>query len=321
MKSKILITGAAGFIGYHLIKKLLSENIYSICGLDNLNSYYDINLKKNRLSNLEKRNFIFFESNISSYSCLKEIFDSFKPDIVINLAAQAGVRYSKENPIAYIDSNINGFYNILDLSRIYKIEKLIYASSSSVYGNLKSLPFNEEEKNLKPSSLYGSTKLLNEKLAINFSKNFKLNTLGLRFFTVYGPYGRPDMAYYSFTKNILEKKPITVFNEGKMSRDMTYIDDIVSGIVSAISYKFNKNNYDIFNLGNSTPVGLKEMISILEKKLNMRANINYEISDSEVKNTFADIKKAELSLNFKPKTNLDEGLDKFIDWFKEYYLN
>ena len=316
----ILITGCAGFIGYHLTKKLL--NNYNIIGLDNLNDYYDIKLKNSRLKNLEHKNFKFIKCDISNKEEINNIFDKYKIDKVINLAAQAGVRYSIENPDTYINSNIIGFYNILENIKKHKINHLIYASSSSVYGN-NNTPFKENDSTDNPISLYATTKKSNELLAQTYSNLYNIKCTGLRFFTVYGPFGRPDMAYYTFTKRIINKEKIELYNNGESLRDFTYIDDIVEGIIKVLDNKITK----IYNIGSSNPIKLLEFINILKETLinnNLIEdyNLNIELLPKQlgdVDNTYADIEELKKDYNYKPNTNIKDGLDKFVKWYKEYY--
>ena len=317
-KDKILVTGCAGFIGMHLCEKLF-ELGYDVIGLDNLNDYYDVNLKIKRLSILQNNpSFTFLKTDISKKNNLEDVFKNHKPNKVVNLAAQAGVRYSLINPQSYMESNIVGFMNILECCRHYDVEGLIYASSSSVYGGNKKIPFSESDNVDSPISIYAASKKTNELMAHSYNHLFGIHSTGLRFFTVYGPWGRPDMAMYIFANKILKKKPIQVFNQGLMKRDFTYIDDIVDGLVSAI-----KNNYslEIFNLGNSRSEDLMDVVSILEKKLNTKAIIEYEgMQPGDVKKTFADIKKANEKLNYNPKVNIESGIENFIEWFLDYKI-
>tara|TARA_A100001388_G_C28771720_1_gene504298 strand:- start:2328 stop:3293 length:966 start_codon:yes stop_codon:yes gene_type:complete len=316
---KVLVTGAAGFIGSSFIKKLLEEDNFEVLGLDNINDYYSRELKLYRLEDLRSRNFSFEKIDINDPNLLEKTFIDFEPEMVINLAAQAGVRYSSKNPTVYVDSNINGFFNLLNLSRKYKIERFIYASSSSVYGSSEIIPFNENKSPTKPISLYGSTKLSNEKMAISFSENFNLRTLGLRFFTVYGPKGRPDMAYFSFTKDILNENQITIFNNGKMSRDMTFIDDICEGIFNCLSFNFKKRPFEILNLGNDYPIELMKLIKFIEDRVKKKANIIYKDSPEEVKQTHADLNKSLEMIDYSPQTSFEDGMDKFLKWYFEYF--
>jgi len=318
MNNKILVTGAAGFIGYHLCESLLKDDII-ICGVDNLNNYYDVNLKVERIKKLKcNKNFIFKKIDISINEQLSKVFNEFKPEKVINLAAQAGVRYSIDNPYVYANSNLVGFINIIELCRLNKIEGFIYASSSSVYGNNKSLPFSVLDRVDTPVSLYGATKRANELIAYSYSNLYNLNTTGLRFFTVYGPWGRPDMAYFSFTDKIYKRKTIEVFNKGEMYRDITYIDDIISGIKSSI----NKNyKFEIFNLGNGKSEKLMDMISLIEDELKIKAKIKLKgMQPGDMINTFSDNSHSKKKLNFKPTILMNEGLPLFINWYKNYYI-
>ncbi len=332
---KILITGSAGFIGFHLSKLLLYKN-YTVAGIDNLNNYYDPKLKEDRLAILKQnKNFIFHEKDIKDRYSVDNIFNKFNPDYVINLAAQAGVRYSLKNPYAYVDSNLVGFMNILEACRKYPVKHLIYASSSSVYGGNKIVPFSTKHNVDHPVSLYAATKKANELMAHTYSHLYGIPTTGLRFFTVYGPWGRPDMAYFSFTKNILSGKPIKVFNHGKMERDFTYIDDIVEGVFRLLDkvpvgnkeWDESKDDlstsfapYKIYNIGNNNPVPLMRFINVLEEKLGKKAEkIFMDMQPGDVLRTYADVSDLEKDINFKPKTSIEEGLDKFVGWYKEYY--
>ena len=315
-KDKILVTGCAGFIGMHLCKKLF-ELGYDVIGIDNLNDYYDVNLKIKRLSILQnKSSFTFIKTDISNMNALENVFKMHRPNKVVNLAAQAGVRYSLINPHSYMESNIIGFMNILECCRHHEVEGLVYASSSSVYGGNKKIPFSESDNVDSPISIYAASKKANELMAHSYNNLFGIRSTGLRFFTVYGPWGRPDMAIYIFADKISKKKPIQVFNQGLMKRDFTYIDDIVDGLVSAI-----KNNYslEVFNLGNSRSEDLMDVISILEKKLNTKAIIELEpMQPGDVKETYADIREAKSKLKFSPKINIKNGINKFLDWYLEY---
>lgn len=315
--NKIIVTGSAGFIGYHLVETLHSQG-FTVLGIDNLNSYYDVSLKKSRLDRLKKlKNFDFKQANISDKKNLTKIFNEFKPNKVVNLAAQAGVRYSIENPEAYVDSNLIGFVNMIELSKDFEVEGFIYASSSSVYGGNKKMPFSVDDRVDKPLALYGATKRANELIAHSYSNIFGLNTTGLRFFTVYGPWGRPDMAMLIFTKKIINDQPIPVFNNGNMKRDFTYIDDIIQGTVSAIekNYKF-----EIFNLGNNKSEKLMDMINLIEKNLKKKAILNFQpIQAGDVLESFADIEYSREKLNYLPTTDINEGIPKMIDWYLKYY--
>ena len=314
--SKILITGAAGFIGYHLSRSLLKDGAI-ILGIDNLNNYYDTGLKEQRLKRLKGfKNFTFKKIDLIDEKKLNNVFLNFNPSIVIHLAAQAGVRYSIENPRAYLDSNLIGFHNVIEQCRRCKINKLIYASSSSIYGLNEKIPFSVNDKTDYPVSLYGATKKSNELVAHAYSHLYGVKTIGLRFFTVYGPWGRPDMAYFSFTKKIIEGRKIEVFNHGNMQRDFTYIDDIVDGIRNTIDKDFN---FEIFNLGNSKSEDLMTMIRIIEKELNINAKIVFkDMQAGDVFKTYADIKKSSKMLEFKPKVSLQVGLKRTIDWYKSF---
>jgi len=312
-----LITGAAGFIGFNLCMNLLLRGD-KVTGLDNLNDYYDVNLKKTRLAILEKyENFSFIKGDLADLDCLKNIFSDHKPTHVCNLAAQAGVRYSLINPFAYEESNLKGFLNILHLSKEFNVENFVYASSSSVYGNNKKVPFSVDDPVDTPISIYAATKKANELMAHTYSHLYNLNTTGLRFFTVYGPWGRPDMALFLFTKAILSGEPIKVFNYGKMQRDFTYIDDIIQGVVASLDTPFK---YEIFNIGNSQTVELETYINCIEEELGIKAKRELlPMQPGDVPTTSADIEKTTRMLGFKPTTNVREGIKKFIKWYREYY--
>ncbi|MBX0319598.1 NAD-dependent epimerase [Shouchella clausii] len=336
---KLLVTGAAGFIGSHLIKRVLEENDIEILGVDNLNDYYSIKLKKERLKELhefDKNNkFSFSQVDIANYDFINKIFRDKGITHVINLAAQAGVRYSIENPHAYIQSNLVGFSNILEASRHNKVEHLIYASSSSVYGANKKMPFSTKDAVNHPVSLYAATKKSNELLAHTYSHLYNLPTTGLRFFTVYGPWGRPDMAYFSFTKNIIEGKPIKVFNNGEMMRDFTYIDDIIEGIIRLIDKKPEPNMdfnytapdpsssyapYKIYNIGNNQPVKLMDFIQTIEKHVGKKAKLEFlPMQPGDVQATYADIDDLTNAVGFSPNTSIDEGIGQFVEWYRSYY--
>ena len=335
MKDKILITGAAGFIGFHLARKLL-EHSYRVIGIDNLNDYYDTKLKISRLDILNKyEKFTFEKIDLKEQALVDKAFQNHEPDYVINLAAQAGVRYSIENPYAYVDSNLVGFINILEACRAHPVKHLIYASSSSVYGGNKAVPFSTEHSVDHPVSLYAATKKSNELMAHTYSHLYSIPTTGLRFFTVYGPWGRPDMAYFSFTEKILSGETIDVYNHGKMERDFTYIDDIVEGIEKLIDRPPSPNPewdegkdplsesfapYKIYNIGNNQPVALETFIKTLEEKLEVKANKNYmAMQPGDVVRTYADVSDLEKDIGFKPSTTISQGLEKFVNWYKEYY--
>ena len=322
---KILVTGAAGFIGSHLCKFLLNTN--RVVGIDNLNDYYDPNLKKARLNWIDNKNFKFYKIDINDPS-LSEIFKRYQFDIVINLAAQAGVRYSIENPSAYIDSNITGFLNILELCKKYKIKHLLYASSSSVYGINSKKPFSENDKVDKPISLYAATKKTNELMAHTYSHMFGMSVTGLRFFTVYGPWGRPDMALFKFVSNIIKDKPIDVYNNGEMERDFTYIDDVIEGInkilqstiINSTEIKKNTPPYFIYNIGNNNPCSLMNFIRQIELSLNKKAIINYQpLQLGDVSSTYADISLLKENMGYEPQMSIASGVQMFTNWFKSYY--
>ena len=315
--SKILITGAAGFIGYHLCKSLLEDG-YKVLGIDNLNDYYDTNLKQARLEQLKQfKSFLFNKVDIADRESLTKSFQSFNPQKIVNLAAQPGVRYSIENPYDYMDSNLVGFLNIIELCRNNKVKNFIYASSSSIYGANKKMPYSVDDRVNQPFSLYGATKRANELIAHSYSHLYGLHTTGLRYFTVYGPWYRPDMAIFIFTQKIMAGKPIPVFNNGNMKRDFTYVDDIIRGTRSAI-----EKNYkcEIFNLGNSKSESLMDLIGIIETNLGEKAQIEYlPMQLGDVKESLADIKKSTEKLGYKPITTINKGIPQFIKWYKEYY--
>ena len=320
---KILVTGAAGFIGFHLCKRLL-EDKHQILGIDNINNYYDVKLKKNRLKILlGKKNFKFKKIDISDANFVKKIYPIAKNfRIIIHLAAQAGVRYSITHPYKYIESNVKAQISILELAKkIKNFEHLIYASSSSVYGSNKKTPFSIDDRVDNPISLYGASKRSGELITQSYSKMFNINCTGLRFFSVYGPWGRPDMAAYIFTKNIFQNKTLDLFNFGRMERDFTFIDDIINGITPLIKIKKRKDNiHKIYNLGNNKPQKLLKMISLLEMLCERKAKINKKrMQPGDVRHTYANIKESKKDLRFKPKTNLKEGLEKFVAWYKNYH--
>lgn len=334
-KPKILVTGAAGFIGFHLSTKL-SQLGHSVVGLDNLNDYYDVNLKKSRLALLSKQpNFTFLQADLSDKSQIDSNFEKHKFDYVINLAAQAGVRYSLQNPYAYLESNLTGFLNILEACRHNPVKHLVYASSSSVYGANRKMPFSVHDNVDHPLALYAVSKKSNELMAHAYSNLYKIPTTGLRFFTVYGPWGRPDMALFLFTKAILEGKPIDVFNQGNMRRDFTYVADIVEGIVRLIP-NIPKGNpdwsglkpdpassfspYKIYNIGNNKPVELLHFIEVLETKLKKKAIKNLlPLQDGDVPETYADVDDLMRDVGFRPSTPIETGIEQFVNWYKEYY--
>ncbi len=313
---KILVTGSSGFIGMHLCLDLLDRN-YIVHGIDSMNDYYDVALKKARLNNLlDHKNFYFSKVNIENWEDLKKVFKDFRPNKVVNLAAQAGVRYSLENPVAYINSNVAGFMNVLEGCRYYDVNSLIYASSSSVYGSNNKTPFSVEDRTDNPISIYAASKKSNELMAKSYSHLFELNTIGLRFFTVYGPWGRPDMAMYIFADKISNNQPIQVFNNGIMKRDFTYISDIIQGVVASIESTFK---CEVFNLGNNSSENLIDMIKLIEQGLGKKAKIDYMgMQLGDVKETFADIEYSIKNLNYKPTTSIKKGIPKFLDWFMSY---
>ena len=336
------ITGVAGFIGSNLAKRILNEEKdIQVIGLDNLNDYYDVKLKEYRLNKLlQFSNFKFIKGNLADKECVENIFKEFKPEIVVNLAAQAGVRYSITNPDAYIESNLIGFYNILECCRNYPVEHLVYASSSSVYGGNKKVPFSTDDKVDNPVSLYAATKKSNELLAHSYSKLYNIPSTGLRFFTVYGPAGRPDMAYFGFTNKLLSGEKIKIFNYGNCKRDFTYVDDIVECIVRVMKKAPEKKNgedglpippYKVYNIGNSNPENLLDFVNILQEEL-IRAGVlprDYDfeahkelvpMQPGDVPITYADTKPLEEEFGFKPHTSLRDGLRKFAEWYKEFYL-
>jgi len=333
--AKILVTGAAGFIGYHLSKRLLAKGC-EVVGLDNLNDYYEVTLKEGRLAGLEGQpGFRFVRMNLEDRDGIARLFAAEQFDSVVNLAAQAGVRYSIQNPYAYIDSNISGFINILEGCRHNKVGHLVYASSSSVYGANTSMPFSVHHNVDHPVSLYAATKKANELMAHTYSSLYGIPTTGLRFFTVYGPWGRPDMALFLFTRAILEGRPIDVFNHGKMQRDFTFIDDIVEGVCRVVervpvgekgwsgadpdpggSYA----PYKIYNIGNNNPVELLQFIGVIEKGLGREARKNLlPIQPGDVPATYADVDDLMRDVGFRPATSIEDGIAKFLDWFKWYY--
>ena len=338
----ILVTGAAGFIGSNLAKRLLDEvNNVKVIGLDNMNDYYDVKIKDYRLAELSKfNNFIFIKGNLSDKELINKIFEEYKPEIVVNLAAQAGVRYSITNPDAYIESNLIGFYNILEACRYNPVEHLVYASSSSVYGSNKKVPYSTDDKVDNPVSLYAATKKSNELLAHAYSKLYNIPSTGLRFFTVYGPAGRPDMAYFGFTNKLIKGETIKIFNYGNCMRDFTYVDDIVEGIVRVMKGAPEQRNgedglpippYAVYNIGNSDPVNLLDFVTILQEEL-VRAGVlpkDYDFEShkelvpmqpGDVPVTYADTTPLQRDFGYKPSTDLRTGLRKFAEWYKEFYM-
>ncbi len=334
-KGKILVTGAAGFIGFHLSRKLLASG-RDVTGLDNLNDYYDVDLKNSRLAILQKDSrFQFARIDLKEKKELDALFQKNHFECVINLAAQAGVRYSLTNPYAYLDSNLTGFLNILEACRNFSSGHLIFASSSSVYGANKKMPFSVHDNVDHPLALYAASKKANELMAHAYAHLYAIPVTGLRFFTVYGPYGRPDMALFLFTKAVLEGKPIDVFNFGRMKRDFTYVDDIVEGIIQLIPKAPAGNKqwdprhpdpassfapYKIFNIGNNKPVELLHFIEVLEEKLGKKAVKNFlPLQDGDVEETYADIADLEQETGFRPQTSIEAGIENFVNWYREYY--
>lgn len=331
---KILITGIAGFIGSH-ISKLLIQAGHSVVGIDNINDYYDTTLKEDRLKFLLNGKDINYIVNLENTEDVMFVFEKEKPDVVINLAAQAGVRYSLENPHAYITSNINGFTNILEGCRHYDVKNLIYASSSSVYGANITKPFSTSDNIDHPLSLYAATKKSNELMAHTYSHLYNLPTTGLRFFTVYGPWGRPDMALFKFTKAIVNDEPIDVYNHGDMMRDFTYVDDIVEAIKRLVDKPAKPNPdwsgmnpdpsssyapYKIYNIGNNSPVRLMEFIEAIENKTGKKAKKNFmDLQAGDVPETYANVEDLFKDINFKPSTNIQDGVNRFVDWYLNYY--
>jgi len=322
----ILLTGYAGFIGFHLTLSLIKDkSIKNIYGLDNLNKYYDINLKKNRLKLLRiadiQNKLIEFNFDIKNDKKLNNTFKNIKIDVVINLAAQAGVRYSFIDPKSYIDTNIIGFFNILELIKNKKILKLIFASTSSSYGSQSIIPYKEGLMNNTPLQLYAATKISNEVMAHSYSHLYGFTSIGLRFFTVYGPYGRPDMAIYKFTDAIYKNKKIDLYDSGKMLRDCTYVDDIVIGIIKTLKNKTSSIDHNIYNIGYGNPVTVKNILKEIENNTNKKANIRIiPKHNSEMDKTYCSTIKFNKKFNFKAKTDINEGLKKFNDWYKSYYL-
>lgn len=313
----VLVTGAAGFIGFHLSRKLLEKG-NQVIGVDNLNPYYDVSLKKARLDLLTPlQDFVFYKEDIQNLSGLRKIFQKHSIGRICNLAAQAGVRHSLKDPFSYQKSNLEGFLNLLELAREYEVNNFVYASSSSVYGDSARIPFSVDDRVDTPVSLYGATKKANELMAYAYSHLFSIPCTGLRFFTVYGPWGRPDMALFLFTDAILNDRPINVYNYGRMKRDFTYIDDVVAGTIAALEKPFA---YEVFNLGNSDPIELMDFIGIIEEELGREAQKNMmPLQPGDVLETSADIGKSKDMLGFSPKTPIREGIKRFLTWYREYY--
>ncbi|MEM7768898.1 MAG: NAD-dependent epimerase [Cyanobacteria bacterium P01_A01_bin.37] len=331
----ILVTGAAGFIGYHVSRALLDRG-ETVIGVDNLNEYYDVNLKRDRLQDLKQsNNFGFKQIELADRAAMEILFNTYQPQRVVHMAAQAGVRYSIENPHAYIDSNVVGFLNVLEGCRACKVDHLVFASSSSVYGANRTMPFSVHHNVDHPVSLYAATKKSNELMAHTYSHLYEIPTTGLRFFTVYGPWGRPDMAAFKFTQAIIEGQPIDVYNYGKMSRDFTYIDDIVEGILRTLDTPAQGNTdwtgldpdpsssnapYRLYNIGNNQPVQLLHFIEVLENCLGRTAEKNLlPLQPGDVLETYADVEALMNATGFEPKTSIEHGLQKFVDWYCKYY--
>ena len=323
-KNTYFITGAAGFIGFYLSKRLLEAG-EKVIGLDNMNDYYEVSLKEERLRILnELEGFTFIKGDLADKEAIMDIFKQYQPDIVVNLAAQAGVRYSIDNPDAYIQSNLVGFFNILEGCRYYPVKHLVYASSSSVYGGNTKVPFCVEDQVDKPVSLYAATKKSNELMAYSYAKLYGIKLTGLRFFTVYGPMGRPDMAYFKFAKKIMNGEPIQIYNNGDMMRDFTYVDDIVTGIVNILGKAPAADelgaHYKVYNIGNNQPEKLMDYISTLEKCLGREAKKEFlPMQPGDVYQTYADVSDLVRDFDFKPSTSIEEGLSKFAEWFLPYY--
>lgn len=324
MNNTYFITGAAGFIGFYLSKRLL-ESGAKVVGLDNMNDYYEVSLKEERLRLLnELEGFTFIKGDLADKETVMSIFKDYQPDIVVNLAAQAGVRYSIDNPDAYIQSNLVGFFNILEGCRRYPVKHLVYASSSSVYGGNTKIPFCVEDQVDRPVSLYAATKKSNELMAYSYSKLYGIKLTGLRFFTVYGPLGRPDMAYFKFAKKIMQGEPIQIYNNGDMYRDFTYIDDIIEGIVNILPHTPKADDlgayYKVYNIGNNKPEKLMDYIAALESALGRAAEKEYlPMQPGDVYQTYADVSDLIRDFDFKPSTSIQEGLNRFAEWFLMYY--
>ena len=313
----IVVTGCAGFIGFHLTKNLLEKN-KKVIGIDIIDKYYDPKKKKDRLKILNKyKNFKFFKIDLNKYDLIYSKIKNYKVELIIHLAAQPGVRISIKKPHNTLKQNLVPFINILEIARLKRVKKFLFASSSSIYGDTKIYPFVEKDNQNVPVSVYGATKLSNEIIASSYSKNFNIKTIALRFFTVYGPYGRPDMAYYSFLDDLKKNKKIRVFNKGHMMRDFTYIDDVIKGIISLISFKMKKN-HDVINIGKGKPDQLMELIKLIEVNYKKKFKIEYtkNIPNGDIKKTFSNVNKAKKLIKWKPKVNLDEGIKRFVNWYK-----
>lgn len=319
-----LVTGGAGFIGYFLSERLLLEGA-KVIGFDNLSDYYDVKLKEDRLTRLMKHtNYTFVKGDLADQDAVTDVFCQYRPDIVVNLGAQAGVRYSIDNPGSYIAANIIGFFNILEACRRYPVKHLVYASSSSVYGGNDKVPFQTTDQTDRPVSLYAATKKSDELMAYAYCKLYGIKATGLRFFTVYGPMGRPDMAYFKFAKKIMEGQPIQIYNNGDMMRDFTYIDDIVTGVFHILCNPPEEDELGaasrIYNIGNHKPVRLMDFIAVLEKHLGREAVKEYlPMQPGDVYQTYADVSDLMRDYDFKPDTSIEDGLKEFVEWFKEYY--
>ena len=315
----ILVTGSAGFIGYHLTQKLLELN-HTVYGIDSINNYYDVKIKNNRTKELKKfKNFFFLKVDLKNKAKIEKYFKKIKINLIINLAAQAGVRYSITSPQKYFDNNILSFFNLIEFARKYNIKNIVSASSSSVYGENTKIPFSEKDRVDNLTQFYAATKRSNEIIGEVYSKIYKMNFTFLRLFTVYGPWGRPDMAMVKFVTNIIKKKKIDVFNKGNHHRDFTYIDDIVDGIVKAC-FKKKKHNYRIYNLGSGKKIVLTKLINIIQSKLGLKAKINLKkMQKGDVKKTLSDLTRSKKELNYNPRVKIEEGIDRYIKWYRKYY--
>ena len=315
----ILVTGSAGFIGYHLTQKLLELN-HTVYGIDSINNYYDVKIKNNRTKELKKfKNFFFLKVDLKNKAKIEKYFKKIKINLIINLAAQAGVRYSITSPQKYFDNNILSFFNLIEFARKYNIKNIVSASSSSVYGENTKIPFSEKDRVDNLTQFYAATKRSNEIIGEVYSKIYKMNFTFLRLFTVYGPWGRPDMAIVKFVTNIIKKKKIDVFNKGNHHRDFTYIDDIVDGIVKAC-FKKKKHNYRIYNLGSGKKIVLTKLINIIQSKLGLKAKINLKkMQKGDVKKTLSDLTRSKKELNYNPRVKIEEGIDRYIKWYRKYY--
>ncbi|QDT98480.1 SDR family NAD(P)-dependent oxidoreductase [Gimesia aquarii] len=337
--NQILVTGAAGFIGFHVASRLLSQG-YHVVGIDNLNAHYDVQLKRDRLQELQQEQaFQFLETNITDVKSISQLFQQFTFEKVVHLAAEVGVRNSLERPLDYVQSNVGGFVNLLEYCREAQVRHFVYASSSSVYGANRKTPYSTSDRVDHPISIYAATKRADELIAHSYSHLYDLPTTGLRFFTVYGPWGRPDMAVFLFTKAILEGTPIKVFNHGKLKRDFTYIDDIVTGVVGvledipsrrqelSVSTCANENieseaPYRLYNIGNHQPIGISELIDVIEQRVGKQAiRENYPMQPGDVLETYADISELKQAIHFSPSTTIEQGVNRFVDWYLSYYSN